>query len=166
MLLPSGCHRVQTWTIGGPSSAAVCGVCSTSSRVRERLGFFYTEFLPLLHETKAEVLAERDDDSYYLVYLGTKASARGKGYARKLIEHGLRMADAAGCPTYLESSADVNVAYYQKLGFVLQREIRLQRAQEPITLHIMVKEPSTEEVRAGSSKLKGEFTLTERPLST
>lgn len=47
---------------------------------------FFHEFLPLLHDTKHNVLAERDDESWYLVYVGTKASARGKGYARKLIE--------------------------------------------------------------------------------
>ena len=48
---------------------------------------FYDEFLPLLHDTKHHVMAERDDDSYYLVYLGSKKSARGKGYANKLIAH-------------------------------------------------------------------------------
>jgi GNAT superfamily N-acetyltransferase len=48
---------------------------------------FYNEFLPLLHDTKHDILGERDDESYYLVYLGSKPSARGKGYAKKLIEH-------------------------------------------------------------------------------
>ena len=41
--------------------------------------------------TKEEVLQERDDQSLYLVYIGTKPSARGQGYARALIEHGLAM---------------------------------------------------------------------------
>lgn len=48
---------------------------------------FYEEFLPLLHDTMHEVLGEREGEAYYLVYLGSKPSARGKGYARKLIEH-------------------------------------------------------------------------------
>ena len=48
---------------------------------------FFGEFLPLLHDTKAEVMGARDDDSWYLVYIGTKVESRGKGYARKLIEH-------------------------------------------------------------------------------
>jgi ribosomal protein S18 acetylase RimI-like enzyme len=52
---------------------------------------FYSEFLPLLHRTKEEVLGDRDDQSLYLVYIGTKPGARGKGYARALIEHGLAM---------------------------------------------------------------------------
>lgn len=55
-----------------------------SSEGRER---FFREFLPLLHVTKAEILGERDLDSWYLVYLGTRTASRGKGYARKLVEH-------------------------------------------------------------------------------
>ena len=48
---------------------------------------FFEEFLPLLGNTKAEVLVERDDESWYLVYIGTKEESRGKGYARKLVDH-------------------------------------------------------------------------------
>lgn len=55
-----------------------------SKEGRER---FFNEFLPLLGRTKAEVLGERDQHSWYLNYIGTKPGSRGKGYARKLIEH-------------------------------------------------------------------------------
>lgn len=55
-----------------------------SKEGRER---FFKEFLPLLANTKAEVLGERDDHAWYLNYIGTKAGSRGKGYARQLIEH-------------------------------------------------------------------------------
>ncbi|KAL8712984.1 MAG: hypothetical protein Q9220_002844 [cf. Caloplaca sp. 1 TL-2023] len=48
---------------------------------------FNTEFLPLLHRTKEEVLGALDNNSWYLVYLGTKPAARGKGYARMVIEY-------------------------------------------------------------------------------
>lgn len=47
---------------------------------------YYAELMPLLHDTKRDVLGPRDDESYYLVYLGTKPSGRGRGYARMLIE--------------------------------------------------------------------------------
>ena len=47
---------------------------------------FFDEFLPLLHDTKAEVLGKRDDKAWYLVYIGTKESARGKGLAKACIE--------------------------------------------------------------------------------
>lgn len=48
---------------------------------------FFEEFLPLLHHTKQETLGDRDSNSWYLNYVGTKPEARGKGYARKLIEY-------------------------------------------------------------------------------
>jgi hypothetical protein len=54
---------------------------SAEGRIR-----FYSEFLPLLHDTLNDVLGPRANDCYYLVYLGSKESARGKGYAQKLIE--------------------------------------------------------------------------------
>lgn len=47
---------------------------------------YFDELLPLLHRTKLEVMGSRDADCYYLVYLGTKPKARGRGYARRLIE--------------------------------------------------------------------------------
>jgi len=47
---------------------------------------YYTEMLPLLHKTKLEVLGDRDEESYYLLYIGTKPSARGRGFAKKLLQ--------------------------------------------------------------------------------
>lgn len=102
---------------------------------------FYGEFMPILHDTKAEVLGSRDHDSYYLVYLGSKPSARGKGYAKRLIEHMAARADLENRVMYLESSADVNVTYYQKFNFELQKEISLNRGPFPVKLGIMVREP-------------------------
>lgn len=47
---------------------------------------YFDEILPLLHDTKAQVLGDRDDDAWYLVYLGTKPSSQGRGYAAKLLQ--------------------------------------------------------------------------------
>lgn len=52
---------------------------------------YFDELLPLLHQTKLEVMGPRDADCYYLVYLGTKPKARGQGYARTLIEDMIRV---------------------------------------------------------------------------
>ncbi|KAH8809116.1 hypothetical protein F5884DRAFT_394057 [Xylogone sp. PMI_703] len=102
---------------------------------------FYGEFLPLLHHTKEKVLGPRDNASYYLVYIGSKPSARGKGYAKKLIEHMTAKADLENRATYLESSAVLNLSYYQKFGFELQKQISLKRGPTPVQLSIMVREP-------------------------
>ena len=59
-----------------------------------RLGFelsaegkkrFFHEFLPLLHDTKYEIMGDEDNDSWYLVYIGTKIESRGRKYAKALV---------------------------------------------------------------------------------
>lgn len=102
---------------------------------------FFNEFFPLLHDTKHEVLGDRDNESWYLVYVGTKAAARGKGLARKLIDHVSVQADAEGRACYLESSNAINPIIYRKLGFEITRTIELTRAEKPVQLDIMVREP-------------------------
>ena len=47
---------------------------------------FFTEFLPLLSKTKAAALGADDNNSWYLVYIGTKPGSERKGYAKALIE--------------------------------------------------------------------------------
>ncbi|KAF2204672.1 hypothetical protein GQ43DRAFT_135990 [Delitschia confertaspora ATCC 74209] len=103
---------------------------------------FFNEFLPLLHDAKQAVLGERDDDAWYLVYIGTRPNSRGKGYARKLIEHVTKRADREGRPCYLESSNDVNPKIYRKMGFEEVRRIHLQRGPKNVDLDIMVREPA------------------------
>ncbi|KAI9842514.1 MAG: hypothetical protein M1837_007108 [Sclerophora amabilis] len=102
---------------------------------------FFSEFLPLLHDTKADVMGKRDKSSYYLVYLGTRPSEEGKGYGKALIEHMTKKADAEGRPCYLESSAIKNNGMYEKRGFKMQRKIYLSRGEKPIRIDIMVREP-------------------------
>ncbi|MCJ1480622.1 hypothetical protein MMC06_000777 [Schaereria dolodes] len=102
---------------------------------------FFTEFLPLLHDTKQEILGECDDESWYLVYLGTKPTARGRGYGRKVVDFVTHQADAEGRTCYLESSNGINPVIYGKMGFQIRKTIHLTRGNTPIELDIMVREP-------------------------
>ncbi|KAL8910899.1 MAG: hypothetical protein Q9171_003854 [Xanthocarpia ochracea] len=102
---------------------------------------FQKEFLPLLHRTKEEVLESLDNDSWYLVYIGTKPASRGKGYARKLIEHVTKQADDQGRVCYLESSNEANPAIYRKYGFETERTIQLTRGPKPVEMEVMVRQP-------------------------
>ncbi|KAF2736178.1 hypothetical protein EJ04DRAFT_490466 [Polyplosphaeria fusca] len=106
---------------------------------------FFNEFLPLLHDTKHAALGEHDDDSWYLVYIGTKPQARGKGYCRKLIEHVTKQADRDGRLVYLESSNPANPPIYRKFGFNDRRTVHLQRAEKNVELDIMIREPKGQE---------------------
>lgn len=119
---------------------------------REARTRMFSEFFPLLLSTKRAVLgAERDADSWYLVYIGTRPSGRGLGLARKTIEYVTRQADAAGKACYLESSNEVNPLIYGKLGFAQRRKIWLERdlGHGRIELDIMVREP----VLAGTAQV-------------
>ena len=80
--MPPGKNMDDWWTILRSGMWRLYYKLSAEGKNR-----YFSEFLPLLHDTKHEIMGDRDNDSYYLVYLGSKPSARGKGYARKLIEH-------------------------------------------------------------------------------
>lgn len=56
---------------------------------------YFDEVVPLLHDTKAAVLGERDHDAWYLVYLGTKPSSQGRGYAGKLLRDVIQRVSSA-----------------------------------------------------------------------
>ncbi|TAQ83132.1 hypothetical protein B7494_g8545 [Chlorociboria aeruginascens] len=134
--MPPGKNMDDWWTILRSGMWRLNYKLSSEGRAR-----FYNEFLPLLHNVKRDTMGDRDDDSYYLVYIGCKPSARGKGYARKLIEHMTSKADAENRATYLESSADRNVPIYTRLGFEFKRDVHLVRAEPQVKLSIMVREP-------------------------
>jgi len=103
---------------------------------------FFNEFLPLLSSTKSSVLGPRDENSWYLVYIGARPAARGKGYARKLIDNVTDIADRDSQACYLESSNEVNPVIYGRMGFECKRKVYLQRCEKGIVeLDIMIREP-------------------------
>ncbi|KAK6212758.1 hypothetical protein LQW54_005026 [Pestalotiopsis sp. IQ-011] len=103
---------------------------------------YFSELLPLLHDTKRAVMGARDHDCYYLVYIGTKPAGRRRGYAGKLIGTMAARADQEGRPVYLESSSARNTAYYRRFGFEVVRDIYLgAEGDNPVRLSIMVREP-------------------------
>ncbi|KAI9827151.1 MAG: hypothetical protein M1832_005287 [Thelocarpon impressellum] len=84
---------------------------------------FFAEFLPLLHDTKRDVLGRRDADSYYL-------------------------ADTEHRATYLESTGDRNTGMYAARAFAFKKYVYLNYGAAPIALAIMVREPqATQETR-------------------
>ncbi|KAF2703673.1 hypothetical protein K504DRAFT_473905 [Pleomassaria siparia CBS 279.74] len=134
--MPPGQNMDDLWTIFRSGMWRLNYRLSTEGKRR-----FFTEFLPLLHDAKHATLGARDDEAWYLVYIGTKPSGRGKGYCRKLIEHVTKQADAEGRACYLESSNEANPPIYRKFGFEQKRTVYLHRAEKNVSLDIMVREP-------------------------
>ena len=58
-----------------------------------------------------------DEPCWFLDILGVRPEAQGRGVGRWLVEHGLRLAAAAGLPAFLETGNERNVTYYESFGF-------------------------------------------------
>jgi len=58
-----------------------------------------------------------EEPCWFLDILAVEAAARGKGYGRRLIEHGLSRAHGEGLPAFLETSRPENVPLYERFGF-------------------------------------------------
>jgi ribosomal protein S18 acetylase RimI-like enzyme len=62
---------------------------------------------------------------WYLATIGTDPAAQGQGLGAALLRSGLRRSDEQRLPTYLEASTERNVAYYERFGFDVTKEVRL-----------------------------------------
>lgn len=62
--------------------------------------------------------------AWFLSALGLEPEAQGRGLGTRLLAGGLAAADAAGQPCHLETWKPANVAFYERLGFRVQREAR------------------------------------------
>ncbi len=60
---------------------------------------------------------------FYLGAVGTRPGYQGRGLASAVLAPVLRRADAAQTEAFLETSALDNVAFYERLGFTVMREI-------------------------------------------
>ncbi|HEY2635810.1 MAG TPA: GNAT family N-acetyltransferase, partial [Solirubrobacteraceae bacterium] len=57
-------------------------------------------------------------------YIGVAPGHQGRGLGTRLMRPTLDECDARGLPAYLEASSERNRALYERLGFVVQRELR------------------------------------------
>ncbi|WP_018537619.1 GNAT family N-acetyltransferase [Streptomyces sp. MspMP-M5] len=60
-----------------------------------------------------------------LALIGADPAAQGQGHGSALLRSGLAKADAAGLPTYLESSKPSNLPVYEHFGFIVREKMQL-----------------------------------------
>jgi ribosomal protein S18 acetylase RimI-like enzyme len=61
----------------------------------------------------------------YLMLLGVEPARKGQGVGGKLLAAGVERWQAAGCPIYLETMLERNVAFYRRHGFEVTGEAAL-----------------------------------------
>ena len=78
---------------------------------------------------------------YYLVFLGVRPEHQGKGLGSQLLKHTLNWLDETGLPAYLENSNKENTPLYEKHGFELFDEFKLNNGS--LTEWCMWRKPKT-----------------------
>ncbi|VBB77424.1 Conserved hypothetical protein [Yarrowia lipolytica] len=109
---------------------------------------YFKEYLPKIDEARERHLKPEDAyNVWYLGYLGTLPSARGKGLSRKLVEHVTNIADKQGLYCYLESTKLTNQVIYERFGFDLRETFYLTRAETPVPVQFMIRAPKPNPVK-------------------
>ena len=76
----------------------------------------------------------------YLATIGTDPSVQGRGYGSALMRVVLDRCDTDGMPSYVESSKESNIAFYNRHGYELVGEIVVP--DSAVKLWLMWREPS------------------------
>ena len=71
---------------------------------------------------------------YHLFSIGARQACQGKGAGTALMYAGLSVADDNKFPTYLESSKESNVPYYQRFGFEVIERVEPTKGCPPLWL--------------------------------
>ncbi len=69
---------------------------------------------------------------YYLFAVGVRSAMKGKGIGGGLIREGLKRANEAGAPAYLENSNPMNTPLYERLGFQTTAPLNLPAGAPPL----------------------------------
>jgi ribosomal protein S18 acetylase RimI-like enzyme len=80
------------------------------------------------------VHAAQPSDHWYLEFIGTASSARGRGVGAALMADALARFDQMGLPVYLESSNPGNLRFYRRHGFEVADELTFRSGPPQWTL--------------------------------
>jgi GNAT superfamily N-acetyltransferase len=90
---------------------------------------------------KIEEMHKRDvsKEHWYLAVLAVDPPQQGKGFGGLVLGPELEEADTRGLPCYVETSKPRNVTFYEKQGFVVNKEIAIPMGGPP--LWTLIREP-------------------------
>ncbi|MFW6642372.1 GNAT family N-acetyltransferase [Nocardiopsis algeriensis] len=112
---------VAVWTT--PESGGAAEVMENLLPVFTDLAGDRAEFYASAEEEMAR--HRPDHPVWFLGTVGVRPEFQGRGLGRAVVTAGLREADAAGVPAFLETSEPGNVGFYETLGFEVTAEYDL-----------------------------------------
>jgi ribosomal protein S18 acetylase RimI-like enzyme len=74
------------------------------------------EIMDKIHKARAP------EPHWYLVVVGVDPELQGQGVGSAIVRDGLALADRESKPCYLDTSERRNLAFYERLGFVVLEE--------------------------------------------
>ena len=83
------------------------------------VGFSGTFHMMATYEGMEQRHALVAEPHWYLQTIGTLPSMQGKGRAKQMMAHHLKIVDEQNLPAYLEATKEANVPFYEKFGFKL-----------------------------------------------
>ena len=82
--------------------------------------------------------AHPKEPHWFLPLMAVDPHAQGQGVGAALMEYGTKMCDRDAALAYLESTNPVNIPFYERFGFKIDREIQI--GSHPV-FHTMIREP-------------------------
>lgn len=121
----------RVWVADGGRAVAVWGVPGADPSPA------FAELSPVLAELSGDRAAAAEaadramaphrpqEPGWFLETVATAPELQGKGLGRAVLAPGLREAERAGRPAFLETSDEANVGFYRRLGFAVTAEVPL-----------------------------------------
>ena len=114
------------WIPPGPGITIPRMICSGMLGVPFRTGFGPFGKFMTANETMDKIHKARvPEPHWYLAVVGVDPEVQNRGVGSAIVREGLALADRESKPCYLETSERRNLAFYERLGFVVLEEATL-----------------------------------------
>ncbi|MFF7097318.1 GNAT family N-acetyltransferase [Streptomyces rubradiris] len=115
-----GGHAVAVWAIPGQDPSPVL------AELGPVLGELSGDRAAAFASAEQAVAPYRPrEPGWFLETVGTAPEVQGQGLGSAVLLPGLEEAERAGCPAFLETSSERNVAFYERLGFKVTADVQL-----------------------------------------
>ncbi|KAJ3477003.1 hypothetical protein NLG97_g8957 [Lecanicillium saksenae] len=95
---------------------------------------FYAKVMGAHHERM------KDTPHWYLDMMGVRRACQGKGYAKAMVNWGVKQSEQDGCPLYVDATGDART-FYEKMGFKELGDLKIPTPQGDAEIYLMLRKP-------------------------